>query len=207
MNISVVTPADTLPVSIASAHRHLRTLADDSDMVNLYCRAATAAVEDYTGRIFVTTVFKATLDTWPNFGLDNAVNTKERLRTAVWAIELPRSPLLAIDFVKYYPEGGGAQVTWSASNYRTDLVNLPGRLVLVDDVDLPSLEVRADAVEIQFQAGCGLLESQMPPLLVLAMLELARHFFDNPSAVDTEGKARRMPLSYQHLLRSQRVAL
>jgi uncharacterized phiE125 gp8 family phage protein len=201
----VVTPPDRLPFSLTTAIRQLGALVDDVDNVDFHCRAAIASVEDYTGRALVTRTLKLRLSQWPDFSLSYGINRQADRRNNLCAIPLHMSPLVAIASVKYYPADGTARVTWDAANYRADTATLPGRIVFVDGVTLPSLATREDAVEIEYTAGYGLKESSMPPMLVQAILQLARHWMDNPMAVDVEGTARRMPYSYQVLLRSQRV--
>lgn len=205
MNITVVTPADTLPCTIDLALRHLKVLSDDVDLLDFYCRAAMAAVEEYTGRIFVLTTFKATLADWPDTTRSIGINRPSPAFKRLEGIDLPRSPLVSIESVKYWPDGGGAQVTWAAANYAADVTALPGRLVFADDVNLPSVATRPDAIEIEFIAGHGTLQHEMPMPYLLAMLQFARHLNDNPGVVDESGNVRVMPLGYRELLRSQKV--
>ena len=205
MNVVVVTPADTLPCSIDLALRHVRALTDEVDLVDLACRAATAACEDYTGRVFVQQVFCLQLGGWPDTARSDGINRPAPHFKRQCGIALPRSPLVAISSVKYYPEDGGAQDTLGAGLYRADLGSLHGRLVFKENTDLPSVASRPDAIEITFTAGHGTKEYQMPANYLMCMLQLARHFYDNPSAVDMSGTVRRMPFSFQHLLRSQKI--
>lgn len=194
-----------MPCTVDTALRHIRALSDDVDLVDLYVRAATAACEDYTGRIFNTQRFKAVLPAWPSCGRGTGIAGPSERAGGQYAIVLPRAPLQTIVSLKYWPDGGGAQVTWDAANYAADSSALPGRLVVSDGVDLPALARRHDALEIEFDAGHGTTESAMPPNYLVAMLQLARYWFDNPSAVGLEGTARVMPLSFKHLLRSQKI--
>ncbi len=207
MDIVVKTAPGTLPMAVSTAIRHLRALEDDADLLELYCRAAVQCVEEYTGRAMMNTVYTAQLDAWPEFMEDWGINSRPRRPRPLDGIELPRSPLVEIVSLKYYPEDGGAQATWAAGNYRTNLRSLPGRLVFIDGYDLPALAARSDAVEVEFKAGSGTLESEMNPMLLMAVLQLARHFMDNPGTVDIDGNVRRMPYSFQMLLRAQRVSL
>lgn len=221
MKVVVVTPAPVLPVSILTALRHIRALADDVDLVNLYCRAAVQAVEEYTGRALITQTFRAEMERWPASmrgyygvgvpfgysmgGYGPGLITRNAAQTQLTTISLPRSPLVAIDSLKYYPDSGGSLATMDPSTYRVDVATLPGRLVFVDGTDMPPVAIRHDAIQIQFQAGYGTKESRMPPMLETATLLFARHLYDNPSIIDETGRARELPLSFQYLMRSQKI--
>lgn len=209
MDVIVKTAPGTLPMAVSTAMRHVRSLEDDVDLLELYCRAAVQAVEEYTGRAMANTVYTAQLGAWPCFvraGLLGISSPPQRARR-LDCIELPRSPLVSIGSLKYYPEDGGAQVTWDAANYRANTRSLPGQLVFIDGYTLPSLAARHDAIEIEFTAGTGVRESEMNPSMLTAVLQLARHFFDNPGTVDMDGNVRRMPMSFQALVRSQKISL
>jgi hypothetical protein len=206
MNIVVVNSLDILPCTIDMALRQLRALTDDADLVELACRASVAACEDYTGRIFVQTIFQASFSDWPDDDDSDGINKPSGRFSVPAGITLPRSPLVAINSLKYYPAGGGALVEWPDTNYYSDRASLPGRLVFADGVSFPAVDTsRPDAIQIEFEAGHGTTYPEMPANYLMAMLQLARHLFDNPSAVDAEGKIREMPLSFRHLLRSQKV--
>ncbi len=205
MNIVVVDAPELLPCPLDMAMRYIKATEADVDAVELACRAATAACEDYTGRVFQQTIFKATLSAWPTLCRPPGIAGPRANSGVLPGITLPRSPLVAINSLKYYPDGGGAQVEWDDANYYSDRAALPGRLVFVDGVDLPALAVRPDAIEIEFEAGHGTTMQEMPANYLTAMLQLARHFFDNPGVLDHEGKGQVMPFSFQHLFRSQRI--
>lgn len=209
MPIVTTTPAQVLPVTLTMALRHVRALQDDMDLVDLYCRAAVAAVEDYTGRSLITQTYTLREERWPSDGGPGrgagwGITRRADLFKRTYGVTLARSPLVAINSVKYYPSDGGARVTWGAANYAADTASLPGKLVVTDGVTLPDLFARNDALEIEFTAGYGTKGSAMPPMLQLAVLQLARHFFDNPSAV-TEMTIEEMPYSFVQLLRSQKI--
>ena len=61
----------------------------------------------------------------------------------------------SITSIKYY-DAAGAQQTWSTDNYR-DLTyhNQKGYIEIKDGSTMPTLEDRADAVEIKFKCGYG----------------------------------------------------
>lgn len=185
MPIRVVTPSVNAPVAITTALRHVRALEMDVDLVQLYLLAATEAVEDYTGRALLTKTYCLDLEEFPSD-----------------SVELRRSPLSAIDSVKYYI--GGVLTTWNAANYRAEIGSLPGKLHIVDGVDVPDVDTRHDAVQIQFQAGQGTREHQVDPMLRLAVLEFTSSFYENRTPIG-DVKMVPLPFNLKRLLRAKKI--
>lgn len=183
----------------------MRVLSDDVDLAVFAIKAATAACEEYTGRVFVQQIYKAVLAAWPQTGWNNGINRPQPQFRKMAGIDLPLSPLVAINSVKYWPSDGGAQIEWDPANYAADLISVPGRLIVANGVDLPSVAERYDAIEIEFEAGHATTEEGQPSNYLMCMLQLARHFYDNPGVVDPDGKVKNMPFSFRFLLRSLRV--
>lgn len=198
MSIKLVTGANDAPVSIASALRFCRALDQDVDMVWLLLQAAVEKIEDYTGRSLVTKTFCLELETWPNFCADPLYMPK-----GLAAINLPRTPLVAIDHVKYYADG--TLTTLSSDNYRADTARVPGRLVFVEGITYPTPDVRHDAVQIQFTAGYGTRPGVIPPTLRTAVLMLTHHWFDQRVPVVTGTITAEVPMSLKTILRAFRV--
>ena len=187
--IKLVTGAETAPVTLAQALRHLRALESDADMVWTYLQAATAMVEDYCGRSLVSKTFDLLLSKWPENGQ---------------LIELRRSPLVSITHVKYYADGSASQTTWDSSNYRVLTARLPGALEIVSGASLPGLSDRESAVEIRFVAGYGTQVSAIPAELRTAVLFWTQHLFDRRMPVEA-AEVREVPMALRHLLRAFRV--
>lgn len=215
MSIQLVTPDTVLPVSLQLALRHIRALEGDADLVKLYLQAATQAVEDYTGRALLTKTYNLQLQGWPSYsGYWQTFREFIPLEFApMWGqgqlrgIELRRSPLISIISVKYWDYTLQTLQTFDPSNYYTDTVSIPGRIVfntMNQGFTLPTVMKRPDAIIIAFTSGYGVLESSIPPMLKMAVLMFAHQMFDNRVPV---GDARMVPLPYslQYMLRSQRV--
>lgn len=215
MPIVVVTPDTVFPVSLNLALRHIRALESDADLVKLYLRAATRAVEDYTGRSLLTKTFVLNLQSWPCYdGYWQSTRQFMPLEYApMWGdgklrgLELRRSPLVAITGVKYWDFASSAQLVFDPANYYTDTAATPGRMVFnvnAPGFTFPTLMKRPDAILITFTAGYGLLESQMDPMLQMAVLMFAHQMFDNRVPV---GDARNveLPMSLRYMLRAMKV--
>jgi uncharacterized phiE125 gp8 family phage protein len=186
--IQVVTDSDVAPVSLTEALRHVRALESDIDMVWTYLNAATAAVEDYTGRSLTSKTFRLSASEWPEARL----------------FELRRSPLVSITSVKYYAQDATALTTMSSSAYRAVMGRLPGLVEFLPDTDLVALETRSDAVQVDFVAGHGLKAYAIPAQLRLAVLMLTHHWFDERRVIADKASAE-IPFSLRHLLRAYRV--
>jgi uncharacterized phiE125 gp8 family phage protein len=200
MSTRLVTGTKNAPVDLATALRFCRALEQDVDMVWLLLIAATEKLEDYTGRSLITKTFCLEMDRWPDF---NKAGTFE----PEWipGINLPRTPLSAIDFVKYYYNG--TLTTWATTNYRTDTARIPGRLVLADNITFPSVDLRHDTIQIQFQAGYGTTPGTIPSTLRTAVLMLTHHWFDNRIPVDIARGVgiSEIPMSLRDLLHAYKV--
>jgi uncharacterized phiE125 gp8 family phage protein len=66
--------------------------------------------------------------------------------------QLPFLPVSAVTSVKYY-DSDGVQRTVSSANYRLDISVAPPVLEFDDDYSFPTVDDRADAVEIVYAAG------------------------------------------------------
>jgi hypothetical protein len=202
-----------LPVDIAFALQHMRAPDDDTALVQLYLQAAVNLIEDYTGRALIRKTYCLNLDSWPNYRsfwptfrsyVPSEIHplwTNDNLRS----IELRRTPLIAINTVKYYDPATLSLLTMDASNYAADTVSVPGRIVFVENgYTLPDLVKRPDAVQINFDAGYSTKGSGVDASLQVAVLMLATVFYNDRSAV-TDINAKEMPLHLRHILRAMRV--
>lgn len=195
MSISILVPADVLPVSLTTALRHMRVLEQDADMATLYLQAAVEAVENYTGRSMVTKTYLLTLPGWSQKNL-------ELRRSPLIATG---SPAVAVSLVQYWAEGASALATLDPANYLVDTARLPGTVTLADGYSLPTLAKRTDALQITFTAGSGTSESTHLALMKAAVIMFARHLYDNQMPVMEISKIQEMPFSLKHMLRSQRI--
>ena len=181
-----VTDAASEPVTLAEAQAWLRVdSSDDADEITTLITTARQMVENATGRALIS-------QTW-------------RLRQSIWpdgvVIELPASPLISVESVKYYPADGGSQATFSISSYHVLADSEPGCVVLKSTVDWPDLYDRPDAVEINFTAGY----TTVPKTLRHAVLLLLAHLYEQRSGVAIGDSVGEIPYTIKHLLESQRV--
>jgi uncharacterized phiE125 gp8 family phage protein len=107
------------------------------DLLDLLIAAARRRVEEVTGRQLVTATYQLLLQGFPGDG-----------------IEIPRPPLLEVDWVKYYDTAGTIQ-TVDASVYEVITSREPGLIWLAYGEAWPIPRSQLNAVKIQFQAGYG----------------------------------------------------
>lgn len=162
----------TEPVTLAEfkMHRRLTTAAEDA-ILGIYLRVARGRVEFLSRRSIITQTRLATLDCWPA----SRDHPKLHGKFAGRLIEMPRSPLVAVDSITYVDSDGATQ-TFAASNYTVDTKSAPGRIVLNDTASWPALADVPGPISITYQSGYGGTRSTVPEGLRLAVMHLASHY-------------------------------
>jgi uncharacterized phiE125 gp8 family phage protein len=148
------------PVSVATLKKHSR-LNDtglDLDLLPLRITAARQWVEGYTGRALLQ-------QTW--------LYAVDYLEDSLAPLLLPRAPLLDVLQVSSYdPEG--IETTVPATAYRVDTGTEPGRLFLDPDIGYWAVNPRTyGGLAIEYRAGYGTLETDVPEIIREAILLLA----------------------------------
>lgn len=185
--VRVTAPASE-PVTLAEAQSWLRVDSnDDSTEIETLIQVAREMVENATGRALISQTWKLSLSQWPE------------TRT----IDLPTTPLVSVETVKYYPADGGAQATLASSKYHVVTGTEPGRVVLKANELWPDEDDRPDAVEVSFTSGWA-NAAAVPATLRHAMLFTLTHLYENRATVSA-GTTTEIPFALKHLLESQRV--
>lgn len=148
MGLKLITAATGSPVTLAEAKADIGIESSDWDSkLQLDIAAATAMVEEWTGRSLGEQTWQLTLDAFAD------------------EIELPKGPVTAVSFVKYRDAERDEQ-TLSVGAYITDLVSDPQRLVRDPEASWPETAEIPNAVIVQFVTGY----SSAPALLKKAVL-------------------------------------
>lgn len=160
-------PAEAMPIRAFGEHLRLGTgFADDGSqdaILEVYLRAAMAAIEARIGRALLARSFVASASHWQSEASQ----------------PFPLAPVQSVEFVQLVQgETDRADVAadgWSLlrDGQRPRLVGRFGR-------HLPRIP-RGGQVEIGFVAGYGANWSDVPPDLRQAVLLLAAHFYENRS--------------------------
>jgi uncharacterized phiE125 gp8 family phage protein len=171
--LRVITPPPYEAISLDETKLYLNVdddIIERDDEINGCIAAARGWIESYTGLSLIRQTLEMAFDQWPHCGY----------------LELPRSPLISIDSIKYI-DLNGVERTWADTNYQTDLVSVPGRITLAYAGLFPS-SFRSDlnAWKVRFTAGhpvgspnneAGYRES-VPALARLAMKIYAMGAFE-----------------------------
>lgn len=171
MALSLVTPPALEPVTLADAKRQLRIEHDADDaLITTLIQSAREHAETFTRRAFLLQTWDLKLDGFPSS-----------------VIELPIAPVTSVTSITYVDLHGLTQ-TWDSSQYRTDLPSGPkaqrGRITLASGCLYPSTDDVTNAVTVRFVAGYGSVAATVPTSLMLGMLQLITHWYENRSSVD-----------------------
>ncbi len=201
MTIKQTTAPSVEPVTVAELKEALRLLhsAQDNLLTGLIV-AARQRAEAFTRRAFVTSTWEATWSRFPCRG---------RGQFAGRVLELPRSTLIAVTWLKYLDTDGTLQ-TVSASDYTVDVDSLPGRLVLKPTASWPSMGDFPGALRVQFTAGYGgstddTKRAAVPEAAKLAIKFLATHYYLNPAPINVGNITTPLPEHVHALLHQLRV--
>lgn len=117
---------------------------------------------------------------------------------------LPLFPVISITSVKY-TDTSGVEQTIGSANYTLKNDDLGAYVEFVSTYSFPSLNVESAAMRITYLAGYADIAgtpktSSVPDDIKHAIALLARHWFDNPSAVVVGVTAQKMPMAVDSLL-------
>ena len=187
MPYKVITAPAAEPVTTDEAKKHLNvTTADDDAYIGTLITAAREYVENIIRRSLMTQTIQATLDKFAE------------------CIELERGPAQSIESIKYI-DFDGVEQTLAASDYQTDLVTVPPRIVAAYGKSWPATRDQLNAVTIEFIAGYGDAAADVPQPIKQAMLLYIGHLYENRESVITGTMVSETPQGVNALLSPYRV--
>ena len=179
--LKLITGPAIEPISRIEAREHLR-LDDDVDdrQIRIYIQAARNWAENYTGRAFINRTMAMYLDGF------NAVDDPlwEGMRTGPSVInyanfiELTLNPVSSVTSINYYADDD-TEYTWATSNYYSDIISEPARIVLRDGGALPTDLRAANGIKINFVAGYGANPTDVPEAIKVAMLQFMSFVYEH----------------------------
>jgi uncharacterized phiE125 gp8 family phage protein len=178
MTLSLTTPPAVEPVSLDEAKAQLRVTYDQEDaLISALVTAARQRIEAELGVALIATGFREVHDAWP-LEIGTAVPVTDPL-SALFAgpLRLRRGPLIAVQAIAV-ADGTGAFQTVNLSSYAADVGSRPGRIVPYD-VAWPVPGVAACGVRIDYTAGYGAAEADVPVPLRQAILQLVGDGFEH----------------------------
>lgn len=179
------------PVDVEYVKTWLRIDEDsmDQQIADLIV-AARQLCTDYTGRAFVNTGYTMKLDRLPIIPnsqyspgnpsiLAPIIQNTWPLDPSIWAIKMPRAPLVSVSSFTYLQ--GGQTLTLDPSQYVVDSSTEPGRLAPASGSYWPTPDWMPNSVSITFTAGYGATASTVPQKFRLAIVFAVGALFDNPN--------------------------
>jgi len=167
------------PITLTETKSFLRVTssAEDADITALITAARNYA-EDYQNRPLVTQTWELWLDDFPPHDC--------------MPIRL-KAGLQSVTSVKYYPDGG-VETTFTSSNYIVDTADYVGKIVLNEDYQWPSEDLRAaNGVYVEFICGypikdVGLITEDpagnVPEMTKTAMKIWISYHYENREGID-----------------------
>jgi len=181
-------PTAALPVAEIAAHLHLGTgFADDgsqNQVLEIYLRAAIAAIEARIGKALITRSFSWQLTAW-----------REPCSQG-----LPVAPISQITAVKVV-DAAGVETIADAGLYVLEKDSQRPRLV-AQGTHLPAIPA-AGVANIEFDAGFGPAWSDVPVDLAQAVFLLAAHYYENRHGEG--GRESLMPFGVMALIETHRT--
>lgn len=188
MNLKIITPATTEPVSLAEAKLHLRVTADtDNTLITNLIKTARQHAENYAGRALASQTLELVLDNFPCCYVDNS---------PCGYIELPMPPVTSVTSVKY-KNSDGIEATWDTAEY-IFYDKEPAIITLAFNKSWPSFTpYPAGAVKVRYVAG---YTTNIPEPIRQAMLLLIATLYENREDIIVGQPAVKLPFGVQALL-------
>lgn len=189
---SVLVEPSEEPITYAEAAEHLRVdSTDDEDYITGLISVAREFMEGVTGRACVETQYKLSAPSWATLtGPDG------------FYIPLYRTPLITVNLVQYYAEDAETLTTLTeGTDYRFSTLNEPGMVQMLET--LPSVEDRADAIQITFRAGVPDADD-VKPMMKHAIKLMLTHLYEERAAVSPVD-LKEIPFSLRNIIANLKV--
>lgn len=163
MSTRRTTPPAALAVSLQSAKDSLRIMAGDTaldSLITLAIKAITLEAEHQLGRSLVTQGWRLTLDAFQQ------------------ALRLDFAPVSGVTSIKYYDAANALQ-TLHPDDYTVDTASEPGYVVPAPGKAWPATYSRVNAVEVEYLAGYGASEDDVPANIQSYILVRLAEQFDS----------------------------
>jgi len=196
MTVRVVVPPENEPLTLAEAKLHLREDGDDQDdLITALIQGAREYAERYTSRALIEQTLELTLPSFCDL------------------IELPRPPLIEVEYVEYTDVDGVIQ-TVAEEVYQVDTYRQPGRIAPAYNQSWPATRSGDfNAVAIRYKAGyastcAGDPASGVPATIKQWMRIRIAQLYEHREAIVTGTIVAQIPSDFvDGLLDSYRVGL
>ena len=179
----------TEPVSLNEAKMVLRIDGTDDDiLIASLITAARIYIETTIGKILITESWSFFKDHWP---------TKQ-------VLHLPLSPLQSIDEIRFHHQDDTHTVL-GEETYVTDLISNKARIKFLEPSPPAGSARQFNQLEVQFTAGFGNSETDVPEDLRRALLMLTAHWFEQREPIGFGGSFNEIPTTISALLASYKT--
>lgn len=169
----LITGPSTEVLTLTEIKSHLRissTGTEENSLLGIYRKAARQYVEEVTDRKMLTQTWDYYLDDWPNSYRNSDYES----------IRFPYSPLQSIPSTGVeYTDSNSNTTTFSSTAWSEDIITEPGRLVIGNDDDWPSVTLNNNN-PIRMRFICGYTSDEgIPSPIKSAMLLIIGHLHEN----------------------------
>jgi len=193
----LITAPTVEPVTFDEFSHHARlidlvdeTVSDEEDYVESLITLARNWCEDYTGRAFITQTWDFYMQDWP----------------AGDYIEIPKPTLSGISYIRYYGTDDTEYTLSASTEYSSDLISEPGRVVLRYNQSWPSTSLRpSNPICIRAICGYGDAATDVPTNIKHAIKMLASHFYENREKIIVGRIVSDIPSTVEYLLDMYKV--
>lgn len=176
------------PISLTDAKLHLRVdTSDDDAYITMLITAARQWVEQMSNLCIIQQTVVEKFNSFPAYGYFN----------------LAKSPVISVDSIQYTDTNGDTQ-TWASTEYDTDLVSKPARIMPKFAKTYPSTRVALTPVSITYKAGFGAAATSVPVPIIQAMKLLIGEMYENRQALTNNANTPKMG-AVEKLLTNYRV--
>jgi uncharacterized phiE125 gp8 family phage protein len=187
---SIAEQPELEPVTYGDCAEHLRVDSEeDIAYVSSLIPAARELIDSLSGRASTLATYRVVAPTWRSL----MQHTRQ--------VPLYRVPLVSIDSVKYYDDGGTLQ-TLGAGDYIAVTGTEPGTLVLTGD--LPSVFSRPDAVQVEFKAGHE-HAGDVPQVQRHLIKMMVHHLYEQREFINVGNIVTKIPLTMNMMLNHIKV--
>lgn len=195
----VETPRASDPVSLADAKSFMGISGTGDDaLITSLITTATDLCEQYTKRTTVNTTFKAYFN---SFGAGSHIYNGRFSLSVSAPVNLRRSKLQSITSVEYYT--GDVLTVLDPSKYYKDNRNDFSSVYPVSGSVWPSIDTRADSVQITFVAGYGASDTDVPQPLRNAIMTHVSWLYEQRG--QSEDCAGQVPMNVRNAYNMYRI--
>jgi uncharacterized phiE125 gp8 family phage protein len=185
--IKTITAATDYPIDNTEAKAHMAIDDSTFDMqINDFITAATAYIENRTGRQICTATLELRFDKFP-----------------VGRIYLPKGQLQSVTSVKYI-DTAGVEQTVTSTDYLVSDSREPAFVEPAYGKNWPIARDESDAIRVRFVCGYG-DSSVTPRAISQAALLLVAHMFEHREAVVFNASPQEVPMAVEALINQYRL--